>query len=134
MVEKKAKYYFNAKTWQLYIDAEYFPLPGILSEFLFYLTYTIDQIPFLSADEVIKGKRLSILRKRLGKKIGSSKSKELIENLSGYGYRLNPELLNKGLLKIVGKPSNEFPSLQSSLDIEDYQPYQRNTGGYHEPE
>jgi len=135
MMLKNSNYRFNAQTKRLFVNGEYIHLPGVLLEFLFWLSFTVEHTDFLSPQQKIKGKPVSDLRKRLGKYIGSSYAKELVECISGYGYRFNPALLGKGFLVIENMPKKDVPGMGLNyFDIDGYKPYKHKTGGYHEPE
>jgi len=134
MTLKNPKYRFNAKTKRLFVNGDYVHLPGVLLDFLFWLSCTVEHTPFLPPDEKIKGKAIPDLRKRLGKYIGPANAKELVECISGYGYRFNPGLLEKRILIVLHQPKKGVSGMGNYVDIDRYAPYNQKTGGYHEPE
>jgi len=104
-------------------------------DFLFWLTFTVEHTDFLPPRHKICGKPVYSLRKRLGKYIGPDNASELVECISGgYGYRFNPDLIERGLLTIVHMPKKAVPGMGFYVDIDDYLPYNPKTGSYHEPE
>jgi len=135
MTERKTKYRFDAKTKRLFVNGNYVHLPGVLLEFLFWLSFTVEHTDYLPPHEKIKNMPIHCLRKRLGKYIGSSNAKELVECISGYGYRFNPGLLERGILIILHPPRKDVVGMSfNHFDIDNYPPYNRKTGGYHKPE
>ena len=134
MPNKILKYKFNAKTKRLFVNGEYIHLPGVLLEFLVWLSFTVEHTDYLPPHEEIKNMPIHGLRKRLGKYIGSSNAKELVECISGYGYRFNPDLLERGNLIVLHQPKKGVSGMGNYVDIDHYAPYNQKTGGYHEPQ
>ncbi len=134
MAQQNPKYRFNAKTWRFYKNGEYIKLPAALLKLLYYLSFTVEELPYIPGDEKIDDNSLFELRKRLGKVIGKDSAGELIECLTGLGHRFNPELLENNLLVVENpptkKPSSELPFNYISLD--EYAPFTRKKGGYQE--
>lgn len=135
MALKNVKYRFNAQTWTFYLDSEYVPLPGVLLEFLFYLSYTVDLLPFLPTDQRVCERTPTELRKSLGRHIGPQNANELIECISNYGYRFNPALVSKGLLAVENKPraDNSIHDIRYT-SIDELRPFPKKNGGYHSSE